>query len=66
MKYYVFAGDWYYPSGGIEDLVGTFDTLPDAKRFLADWVQKNGDYTWGHIADENMKLVEEESQRYES
>jgi hypothetical protein len=30
--FWLFAGDEYYPAGGIDDLVATFDTLEDAAR----------------------------------
>lgn len=31
MKYLLFAGDTYYPSGGWDDFVGAFDSIDAAK-----------------------------------
>lgn len=33
-KYFVFAFDEYYPSGGMDDLVGTFDTEKEALIYI--------------------------------
>lgn len=40
-KYLVFAGDDYYPSGGVADFVGAHDTFQDAlfEAPRKDWVQ---------------------------
>jgi len=47
-RYMVFAGVAYYPSGGIHDLVGTYDTI-DSKIIHAD--NGNEFCTWLHIYD---------------
>jgi hypothetical protein len=52
VSYLVFGGDAYYPSGGIDDLMGNFSDLEDAvafalhecpvetaKRRIIDWIQ---------------------------
>ena len=28
-KYIVFQHDWHYPAGGLGDITGSFDTLPE-------------------------------------
>jgi hypothetical protein len=41
MKYALFAGYNYYPSGGMCDLIGRFDTIDEARmaRKDSDWYQ---------------------------
>lgn len=29
-RFWLFFGEFYYPAGGMEDFVGSFDTVPDA------------------------------------
>jgi len=54
MAYLTFAGDEYYPHGGMEDYKGVRPTIEGA-RALAE--EAGGD--WYHIADEStMKIVE--------
>ncbi len=43
-RYALFAGDQYYPSGGWDDFIGTYDSVEDAleaeaKRTRHDWYQ---------------------------
>jgi hypothetical protein len=60
--YFLFAGDNYYPVGGMEDLVGTFSTIDEARveaeageTIYAEYVRK---YDWWHIATiRNGQLV---------
>ena len=40
--YLLFAGDDYYPVGGFDDLVGSFDCIEDAR-------SKGEGYEWWHI-----------------
>lgn len=54
MMYFLFAGEHYYPNGGISDYVDTFDSLEVAKESL-DPVK----YSWGEIGIlEDGKLKE--------
>jgi len=52
-KYFLFAGWDYYPSGGLEDLMGSFDSPEEAKG------EARAKYDWAEIAtiDENGELV---------
>jgi len=43
-RYMLFAGDHYYPSGGMNDFKGTFDTVLEA-------VMRIGDNDWWHVYD---------------
>jgi hypothetical protein len=45
-RFVVFAGDKYYPAGGWDDHVGSFDTEAEARLVL-----KNAPDDWGHIID---------------
>jgi len=40
----LFAGDFYYPSGGMDDLRGAFETLDDAKA-------AHHGHDWAHVAE---------------
>jgi hypothetical protein len=42
--FWMFAGDWYYPSGGMDDYIAAFDSLEEAREYAntkldADWYQ---------------------------
>lgn len=53
-RYLVFAGMFYYPSGGGNDYVAGFDTIEDAKNAYAV------DSDWCHIFDtETERIVAE-------
>jgi hypothetical protein len=61
-KYLVFRGYSYYPSGGIEDFIGTTESLEEGKKLIC----KEGEcaldqhLTWWQIVDKKtMKTVEE-------
>lgn len=43
-RYWLLAGDDYYPVGGMRDLAGCFDTIEEAKAF-------NCQADWAHIFD---------------
>lgn len=48
VKFKLFCGHRYYPSGGYEDFTGYFDSIEDAKKYIKD------EYTydscmWAHI-----------------
>lgn len=50
----LFAGDYFYPSGGAIDFVGRFWSLEEAKEAASE---HHGDYQrsrrgdWGHVAE---------------
>jgi hypothetical protein len=56
-RFLLFAGENYYPSGGMEDFINSFDSEQEAK----DWYNKNQiaaksnpdleEYEWLHIWD---------------
>ena len=48
-KFWLFAGDYYYPQGGMDDLKGDFDSLQEA---IDAGNERQGDhrkYDWGHV-----------------
>lgn len=53
-KYLLFAGQKYYPLGGMSDYIGDFDTIEQAKQAYTESKED-----WGQIVDyEDMKAVE--------
>lgn len=63
--YFLFAGDTFYPAGGMDDLVGTFATLEEARAAVAEpGVDEDGfqiRYDWWQIAtvrDGELGVVE--------
>jgi hypothetical protein len=67
--YLVFAGDVYYPNGGMEDFIAVVDTIDQAKDIISKWVNDNKypdseseegffDFHWAHIYGvEEQKIV---------
>lgn len=52
-RYLAFAGSTYYPSGGMNDFIGSFDTVDEA---IAEICYSDEDYgminDWGHVFDQ--------------
>ena len=48
-RYLLFSGDVYYPAGGWDDLVDTFDTEKEAHEFGRELYKRNNN--WFHIVD---------------
>lgn len=61
-RYLVFAGFFYYPCGGWEDLAGTADTYESALIMAQDALEKG--YEWRHIVDLEAMTVKEEDGAY--
>lgn len=49
--YLLFAGEDYYPSGGMEDFRGTFNTIAEA----VEWGQQYG--WWQVVIHESMTTI---------
>ena len=49
-RYMLFAGDRYYPAGGMKDCKGMFETMEAAKSFAADLYRRVG-IDWAHVYD---------------
>ena len=61
-RYWIFAGDVYYPRGGMYDLRKKIGTLEEARAWLQGFLEDES-LTWGHIYDsvtENIYTVTEE------
>jgi len=62
-RYFVFLGSDYYPSGGMEDYQGAFDTLEQAQRFVENYESAPDELSidWANIAvmqgDELVKVA---------
>ena len=53
--YILFAGDNFYPEGGVNDLRGIYQTEQDAVNAATDW---SIDGSWWHVVKmENGKMV---------
>lgn len=64
-RYFAFWFHWYYPSGGMKDFAGDFDTIEEAKtachqKSLA-WADGDEDDLWeyqaAHIFDSHQKKI---------
>lgn len=65
-RFLVFAGDDYYPIGGWRDLVGSADTISQAKALAPahvtladgsrDWAATGG-FDWAHVVDTRLEHV---------
>lgn len=58
-RYLAFAYQTFYPCGGMEDLVGTYDDLDDAKGRLnrMEWGGFHDEYGNGHIFDTHTQKI---------
>lgn len=59
-RYLAFIGEVYYPSGGMGDFIGDFDTLEEAIIFIkksvdeskySETFEQQWGYTWAHVWD---------------
>lgn len=60
-RFLIFAGVNFYPSGGIDDLIGKADTLAEAQTILPKRMIPEGfeSMSWGHIYDcENDEVLD--------
>lgn len=46
-RFWLFAGKNYYPLGGMDDFVGSFDSVREAQ----DFVEKGDFYQWYQVLD---------------
>jgi hypothetical protein len=51
--YHLFAGWRYYPSGGLRDLIGSYETMEEAREVI-----KANNWDWWHIADSDMDEID--------
>ena len=55
-KFYLFAGEHYYPRGGVEDLIGVFSSAEECR------VRARAGHDWYHIAtfdaEGNFTIIE--------
>lgn len=49
-QYILFAGWSYYPGGGMEDYIDSYDTFEEANAFGVELKQGRG-YDWFHVLD---------------
>jgi hypothetical protein len=53
-RYFVFAGEDYYPKGGMDDFKGCFDNLEEAI-YVAEHCEAYGD-PWAHVYDTRERV----------
>lgn len=57
-RYWIFAGDNYYPNGGIGDFMRSFDDVDETIAFLKNNTVR---YDWAHIVDTQSLAFPEDS-----
>ncbi len=62
-RYWLFISDQYYPSGGMCDFVGDYDTIEEAKEVSKPIHGKDMQYTAYHILDIQDRIIVEEYDR---
>ncbi len=61
MKYKLFSGDFFYPSGGYGDFIGSFETVQEC----IDFVEKTPlNFEWSHIVEEDRIILEATKQNW--
>ncbi|AHY25121.1 hypothetical protein AVV36_gp289 [Pectobacterium bacteriophage PM2] len=63
-KFYVFAGDNYYPSGGFNDFLSKHPNIIAARQAVLEYLKSEGEYSsglWWHIYDINSNKIVERS-----
>ena len=60
-KYLAFAGSNYYPVGGMNDFIGSFEILEDAINKINEYDDSYGRLNdWGHVLSlDSMQIVYE-------
>jgi hypothetical protein len=62
-KYLAFYGLCYYPSGGMEDFIGEFDSISEAQKAIEEKHNElrpddpTWEYTWAHIYSTELKQI---------
>lgn len=56
-RYLLFAGDHYYPSGGMDDFIKDFDTQNEA--MVEAHIIAGDSFRWWHIWDSEMREIVE-------
>lgn len=60
-RYALFAGSWYYPSGGMADFVDSYDSLEEAIKEAKrpdEIFPNDAKYDWAHVFDMQEEKVE--------
>jgi hypothetical protein len=56
-QYLLFAGEEYYPRGGMQDFRGDFDALNDAQAAGAVFVEAEILTCWWHVYDTQQRRI---------
>ena len=55
-RYYLFAGDNYYPLGGGSDFIKSYEQLEDAVAF-GERIKEKGSMDWWHVFDSQTEEI---------
>lgn len=58
MKYHLFYGERFYPSGGYKDYQGNFNSIEEAKKAAEDISERENKDAWAHIVLEDKIILE--------
>ncbi len=50
-QFWVFAGDNFYPEGGMDDFKDSFDSYELARGFCVGYAARGGASCWSHVYD---------------
>ena len=53
-RYLLFQGETYYPDGGWNDFIGSYDSIEEAENVL---INKDAKFTWWHIVDSTTEEI---------
>ena len=56
-RFWLFAGDYHYPLGGMDDFIEDFDLLEKAKKVKKDMLYLKCGTDWAHIVDIETKEI---------
>lgn len=58
-RYWLFAGNNYYPMGGMEDFHNSYDTLEEAKKSYKVLHEEDSyEYAWAHVYDSETRSID--------
>jgi hypothetical protein len=63
-RFMLFMGDGYYPLGGMEDFVNSYDSFEEARKAM-DKILVKDTRDWAHIYDTETKVIEQFRSEYD-
>jgi len=62
-NYLAFYGEYYYPSGGMEDFIGDFDTIEEAIQYIEEHHKRERpddlkwEWAWCHVYSITEQMI---------